>query len=43
MDQLALIDALKCGEIAAAGLDVMIPEPLPEEHELTKLGNCGNC
>lgn len=42
IDQPALIEALKSGQIAAAGLDVMTPEPLPVDHELTKLKNCGN-
>jgi len=36
----ALITALKSGQIKAAGLDVMTPEPLPTDHELTKLPNC---
>ncbi|XP_054744183.1 glyoxylate reductase/hydroxypyruvate reductase [Anastrepha obliqua] len=40
VDQPALVDALKCGEIAAAGLDVMTPEPLPADHPLLKLPNC---
>lgn len=30
----ALMDALKSGHIAAAGLDVTDPEPLPEDHPL---------
>ena len=41
VDQDALIDALKTRKISAAGLDVMTPEPLPVNHELTKLKNCG--
>jgi len=40
VDQEALVTALKTGQIAAAGLDVMTPEPLPVDHELTKLKNC---
>lgn len=36
-----LIDAFKNGTIFAAGLDVMVPEPLPANDELTKLPNCG--
>ncbi|CAL4125411.1 unnamed protein product, partial [Meganyctiphanes norvegica] len=40
IDQDALIAALKSGQIRAAGLDVMTPEPLPTDHELTKLPNC---
>ena len=42
VDQEALVEALKNGQIAAAGLDVMTPEPLPAGHELTKMKNCGN-
>lgn len=42
VDQDALIVALKTGQIAAAGLDVMTPEPLPVDHELTRLKNCGS-
>ncbi|GIX66891.1 hypothetical protein CEXT_319271, partial [Caerostris extrusa] len=34
-----LYDALKSGQIRAAGLDVMIPEPLPKDHKLTTLPN----
>lgn len=41
MDQNALIEALNSGKIAAAGLDVMTPEPLPVDHELIGLNNCG--
>jgi len=40
IDQDALFDALLEGDIAAAGLDVMTPEPLPVEHRLTRLDNC---
>lgn len=36
-----LIEALKSNTIFAAGLDVMTPEPLPSDHELLKLPNCG--
>lgn len=36
-----LIDALKNGTIFGAGLDVMVPEPLPKDDILTKLPNCG--
>lgn len=36
-----LIEALKNGTIFSAGLDVMTPEPLPFDHPLTKLPNCG--
>ena len=34
-----LVQALKSGEIAGAGLDVMTPEPLPCDHELVKMPN----
>ncbi|XP_025831880.1 glyoxylate reductase/hydroxypyruvate reductase-like [Agrilus planipennis] len=40
VDQDALIRALKNGTIFAAGLDVMVPEPLPIDHELLELPNC---
>lgn len=40
VDQKALADALRCGVISAAGLDVTDPEPLPPEHELFALPNC---
>jgi len=35
-----LVEALTNGQIFAAGLDVMTPEPLPIDHPLTKLNNC---
>lgn len=40
VDQEALYDALVQGEIAAAGLDVTDPEPLPADHPLVELENC---
>merc|ERR1711871_1353313 len=40
VDQDALVDALKNGEILAAGLDVTVPEPLPPSHPLVQLDNC---
>lgn len=40
VDQEALYHALVNGEIAAAGLDVTTPEPLPAEHPLWQLPNC---
>jgi D-3-phosphoglycerate dehydrogenase len=39
VDEAALIDALKAGTIAHAGLDVYDKEPLPKGHPLTKLDN----
>lgn len=41
VDQKALYKALKEGQIFAAGLDVMIPEPLPPTDELLTLPNLG--
>ena len=35
-----LVDALRRGEIAGAGLDVTDPEPLPDGHPLWDLPNC---
>jgi D-3-phosphoglycerate dehydrogenase len=35
----ALIEALKSGKVAAAGLDVYEQEPLPEDHEFRSLEN----
>jgi lactate dehydrogenase-like 2-hydroxyacid dehydrogenase len=40
VDQEALYNALVSGEIAAAGLDVTTPEPLPIDHPLFTLRNC---
>lgn len=39
VDQEALLTALRAGEIAAAGLDVTTPEPLPADHPLLELPN----
>ena len=39
VDEQAMIDALKSGHIRHAGLDVFNIEPLPADHELTKLPN----
>jgi D-3-phosphoglycerate dehydrogenase / 2-oxoglutarate reductase len=39
VDEQAMIDALKSGHIRHAGLDVFLTEPLPADHELTKLPN----
>lgn len=41
VDQDALIKALENGTIFSAGLDVVTPEPLPPNHPLLKLPNCG--
>ena len=35
-----LVDALRSGEIAGAGLEVVDPEPLPDDHPLWGLKNC---
>lgn len=40
VDQEALYTALTTGQIAAAGLDVTTPEPLPPDHPLLTLPNC---
>lgn len=40
VDQEALYAALVNGDIAAAGLDVTLPEPLPPDHKLLQLPNC---
>ncbi len=40
IDPKALYDALKTGEIAAAGLDVTEPEPIPDDDPLLTLENC---
>jgi D-3-phosphoglycerate dehydrogenase / 2-oxoglutarate reductase len=39
VDEEAMIDALKSGQIRHAGLDVFNIEPLPSDHPLTKLPN----
>ena len=39
VDEPALIEALRAGRLAAAGLDVFAAEPLPAGHPLTKLPN----
>lgn len=43
MNQEDLFEALSSGQIAAAGLDVTTPEPLPTNHPLLTLKNCGEC
>ena len=37
-DNMALVDALKTGQVSAAGLDVTETEPLPKGHPLWKTG-----
>jgi D-3-phosphoglycerate dehydrogenase len=39
VDEAAMIDALKSGQIRHAGLDVFTIEPLPGDHPLTRLPN----
>ena len=39
VDQEALVQALRSGQILAAGLDVFTPEPLPPDHPLLALPN----
>ena len=39
VDEAAMIEALKSGQIRHAGLDVFNIEPLPADHPLTKLSN----
>ena len=39
VDEKAMIEALKSGHIRHAGLDVFNTEPLPADHELTKIPN----
>lgn len=41
VNQEDLYEALTTGQIAAAGLDVTTPEPLPTNHPLLTLKNCG--
>jgi D-3-phosphoglycerate dehydrogenase len=40
VDELALVNALRDGEIAGAGLDVFEEEPLPSDSGLRDLDNC---
>ena len=40
VNQKDLIEALKSGHLFGAGLDVMTPEPIPIDDELTKTANC---
>ncbi|XP_067105901.1 glyoxylate reductase/hydroxypyruvate reductase b isoform X2 [Osmerus mordax] len=41
VNQQDLYEALSMGQIAGAGLDVTVPEPLPTSHPLFTLKNCG--
>ncbi len=41
VNQEDLYEALSTGLIAGAGLDVTTPEPLPTQHPLFTLKNCG--
>jgi D-3-phosphoglycerate dehydrogenase len=40
IDEQALIEALQCGHIAAAGLDVFEVEPLPKTSPLREMPQC---
>ncbi len=39
VDETALVEALRQGKIAGAGLDVFATEPIPDDHPLLKLDN----
>ena len=39
VDEAAMIKALEEGQIAGAGLDVLVEEPMPADHPLMKLNN----
>ncbi|MBO0709071.1 MAG: hypothetical protein J2P44_11980, partial [Candidatus Dormibacteraeota bacterium] len=39
VDEIALVDALKSGQLAGAGMDVMEEEPIAAEHPLCRLDN----
>ncbi|MFC2105580.1 NAD(P)-dependent oxidoreductase [Candidatus Bipolaricaulota bacterium] len=43
IDESAMVDALQHGEIAGAGLDVFVQEPLPYDHPLTRMDNVVLC
>lgn len=40
VDTMALVEALRTGQIAGAALDVTDPEPLPADHPLLDFDNC---
>ena len=42
MDTDDLVIALSSGLIFSAGLDVVDPEPIPSNHKILTLDNCGN-
>jgi D-3-phosphoglycerate dehydrogenase / 2-oxoglutarate reductase len=39
VDTDALVDALQAGRLHGAGIDVVVPEPIPADHPLTQLDN----
>jgi D-3-phosphoglycerate dehydrogenase len=39
VDSFALTEALQCGRVSAAGLDVFAPEPIPFDHPILKMNN----
>ncbi len=39
VDPAALTEALQCGQVSAAAMDVFAPEPIPSDHEILKMDN----